>query len=363
MNVKALLSSASLALTACSSMQGTNSEPLDTLQSARAELETLQEKGFIGSVLIACNDRIVLEQDVGVDHNSRNILRYEVASISKWITAIAILTLFENGHIDLNDSIEKYFPEAPPEKADITLFHLLTHQSGLLQNYKAEGQSVSTNAASAILNAPLSFKPGTNFAYSNDNYSLLAIVIERASGVPYKTYLHKVITQPLGQAPIAFWPDSLREGETMPPLLNERTGSPGRIDWGFLGGHGARMSVRELFSILRAIDHGDILGPDAMKLLQSPHVFLPSRTAVGMGWYINTDEQGRHLESTRGQDESGGNAVVYKVGQDGLIIIAATNNGPEESQGPGWSRQVRDAMIDIFAASDHQASFCRSEQS
>lgn len=347
-----------LFIASCSAKNNVEPKPSAHIQLATVSLEMLEQQGFKGSVLVACDNTVVLEQNVGLAPADNDVIRYEVASISKWLTAIATLTLAERRIIKLDDSVAMYFPQVTADTAKITLFHLLTHQSGLKQTYAAEGQSIAENAATSILDQSLSFVPGEGFAYSNDNYSLLAIIIDKVSGTSYKSFLHEAITKPLALDPITFWPDPVRQGEIFPPLLNAHTPIDAEIDWGFLGGHGARLSVNELHTILINLEQGELLNSNSMDLLHGPHVLLKSGTGVGMGWYTNTDSQGRALASTLGSDSSGSNAVVYLVGDEGLIVIAATNNGPAESMGPGWSRQVRDKMIEAFGASSSQIGFC-----
>ncbi|TNE62220.1 MAG: class A beta-lactamase-related serine hydrolase [Alphaproteobacteria bacterium] len=333
----------------------------DALKDANAGLDNLAAGGFQGSVLVACGKDTVLRRDVGLPaHDDTATVRYEVASISKWLTAIATLKLVEQGHLGLDASLSKFFPAVPADKADITVRQLLTHQSGLPQAYAAEGHADMADAAAAIFAGPLDFPPGTGFGYANDNFSLLAMLIEKASGMPYRASLQQTIADPLGMDPVAFWPDPIRPDEYFPPLLSPRETPPYRQDWGFMGGHGARLSVAELHKILMGIEDGTLLTPASRALLFGPHLTTEGGTGIGMGWYHNRDDAGRALQSTRGSDNSGGNAVVYKVGTDGLVVIAATNAGPDEDAGPGWSRQARDVLIAAFAASPGHPDYCAS---
>lgn len=321
-----------------------------TEATARAHeaLAQLARDGFQGSVLVANRDSILLHGDYGVPDDV-TVVRYGIASATKGLTAIATLRLGESGKLSLDDELSKYFPDAPPDKRSIKLFDLLTHQSGLPQNYAADGVADRDSAAAAILAQPLAHEPGAEFTYSNDGYSLLAIIIELASGVSYRAFLKQAITDPLGLQEIAFWPDEMRPGEFVPPQLVPRTRPVGEsVDWGFVGGHGARLSVAELYAIGVALKRGDLLSEESLALLFGPHRTLASGLGVGMGWFSETDAEGRDLLWTRGYDTSGENAVLYIVDND-LIIVAATNAGPAEDSGPGWSRRVRDAMLEIYA--------------
>ncbi len=327
---------------------------IDRIGVAQTALETLTGDGFAGSVLVACDSDVVLHGDYGLEPHDSTVVRYWVASVSKGLTAIAVLKLAENGSLDLTDKVAQYFPAAPADKRDITLFELLTHQSGLPQNYASEGIAARDDAAAAILAQPLKHAPGAQFSYSNDNYSLLAIISELASGVSYKKFIERTISEPLDLEPIAFWPDDPRSGEYIPPLLDPFSDTGADIDWGFLGGHGARLSVGELHRIALGVKQGALIGPESVDLLFGPHLTSLSGLGVGMGWFQEERSDGRYLLSMRGSDSSGGNAMFYFVGGNGLAIAAATNAGPEEDRGPGWSRRARDTMIDIFAPGGEQ---------
>lgn len=336
------------------------SSDVDHIAAAQTALETLVEDGFAGSVLVACDSDVLVHGDYGLAPHDSPVVRYWVASVSKGLTAIAVLKLAENGSLNVTDKVSQYFPAAPTDKRDITLFELLTHQSGLSQNYASEGIARRDEAAAAILAQPLKYAPGSQFSYSNDNYSLLAIIIELSSGVPYKKFIETTISEPLNIDPIAFWPDDERSGEYIPPLLDPFLDAGADIDWGFLGGHGARLSVEELHRIASGVKQGALIGPESVDLLFGPHLKSSSGVGIGMGWFQSARSDGRQLLSTRGSDSSGGNAIVYFVGENGLIVAAATNAGPDEDSGPGWSRIARDAMIDVFAPVGHQ-DYCAEE--
>ena len=135
---------------------------------------------------------------------------YEIGSNTKQFTAAAIMMLVEEGKIHLDDSITKYFPEAPEAWRSITIRHLLTHTSGI-QNHVAVPHWLDvfkTNLAyetapardellKMFFKLPLEFQPGETWAYDNTGYYLLGIVIEKASGKSYWQFLDERIFKPL----------------------------------------------------------------------------------------------------------------------------------------------------------------------
>src|SRR5204863_9376131 len=136
---------------------------------------------------------------------------YEIGSTSKQFTATAIMMLVEEGKVRLDDTITKYFPEAPQAWSGITIRHLLTHTSGI-QNHVAVPHWLDvfrTNLAfetapsrdellKMFFKLPLEFRPGETWAYDNTGYYLLGIIIENASGKPYWQFLDERIFKPLG---------------------------------------------------------------------------------------------------------------------------------------------------------------------
>jgi len=132
--------------------------------------------------------------------------RFNLASISKIFTSTAILQLRDKKKLKLDDELTRYFPQFPFH--GITIRHLLTHTSGLpnLELYedavKQYPDSVITNASVIPLlqqwKKGLYFPPGDQFRYCNTNYTLLALLVEQLSGIPFPAYLDKHIFKPAG---------------------------------------------------------------------------------------------------------------------------------------------------------------------
>lgn len=145
---------------------------------------------FMGSVLVAREEEIVFARSYGSLNVSRTEpigaeTRFPIASVSKQFTAAAILLLAERGRLQLEDPVSRHLPNTPAAWRDITLYHLLTHTSGLPNT-------------PAFRSFPLVFSPGTDFLYSNPGYVLLADVIQRASGQTFEDFLRGNLFQPLG---------------------------------------------------------------------------------------------------------------------------------------------------------------------
>ncbi|THD66467.1 class A beta-lactamase-related serine hydrolase [Robertkochia marina] len=131
-----------------------------------------------------------------------------LGSISKHYDCVAILKLQEQGKLHIKDSIYKYLPDIPVDWRGITIEHLMTHTSGLPfdgQDSSRGSNSVKDNMVytseimyEGLKKDSLRFKPGTNFLYSGAGYSLLSLIMEKQSGMPYAEFMEKEIFHSLG---------------------------------------------------------------------------------------------------------------------------------------------------------------------
>ncbi len=129
---------------------------------------------------------------------------YRMASVAKPMTAVGILTLVEQGKIDLDAEVQKYVPYFPKKKYPVTIRQLLGHLGGIshYQNYDLEGRfKTHKNTREAIRvfeNFDLVNEPGTRYRYTSYGYNLLGAVIEGASGKSYGEYMTENVWKPLG---------------------------------------------------------------------------------------------------------------------------------------------------------------------
>lgn len=142
---------------------------------------------------------IDLENSVPANVNSV----YRIASISKPITAVAVMQLWEKGLINLDEDVRKYVPYFPAKKWTVTIRHLLNHTSGIRTYREGEFHSknfyTSTREALKVFeNDTLRFKPGSDYLYTTLGYTLLAAVVESTSKKNFATYIRENIFQPAG---------------------------------------------------------------------------------------------------------------------------------------------------------------------
>lgn len=163
------------------------------------------------SVCVLQNEKIVFRKCFGMANlKNRTKIKFNtafrLASLTKQFTARAITILEEKGKLDLDDQLKKIFPDFPAYGKDISVRNLLTHTSGIPDHetplYKKTriGEEPTIYDSFKILEERkrLLFKPGSKYKYSDAGYVLLALIIEKASGLKYSKFLKKYIFKPLG---------------------------------------------------------------------------------------------------------------------------------------------------------------------
>lgn len=172
---------------------------------------------FSGVVTVTQGVRAVFQQAVGLANRARNVsntidTRFNIGSINKTFTSIAIAQLVEAGQLNFDAPIANYLPDYPNRDAaqKITLHYLLTHRAGLPEymspDYVRERSSISTldDLVQVFASKPLLFEPGTRQEYNNSGYVLLGRLIEMVTGTPYEKYVRAHIYDPAGMLQTGF---------------------------------------------------------------------------------------------------------------------------------------------------------------
>jgi CubicO group peptidase (beta-lactamase class C family) len=172
-------------------------------------------KEYVGqpgcNVGVARSGKLVFERSYGLADISEDVpldakTRFDIGSMSKQFTALAVLILADQGKIGLDDDIHKYVPELPSYGVKVSLRHMLHHTSGIMDDTEllklsgwVYGDTVSEHDGLwALTRMPrLNFAPGTRESYSNGNYLLLGLVVKRVSGQPLGAYLRSTVFGPL----------------------------------------------------------------------------------------------------------------------------------------------------------------------
>ena len=179
--------------------------------------ESYEKGGFNGAWLYAENGVIVSKGALGFcDPEGKLPITentiFQLASVSKQFTAAAVMLVMRQGLLNLEDKITKFFPELSAYEG-VTVRHLLTHTSGVpdyfddadwfINIWKAEHRVPGNDEIIRFLcetELKPSFAPGEKLEYSNTGYNLLALLVERLSGIPYEEFLQKNIFEPAGMS-------------------------------------------------------------------------------------------------------------------------------------------------------------------
>jgi serine beta-lactamase-like protein LACTB len=279
------------------------SAPIDRLRSvAAAGLDATSAPGM--SVAVAINDELAWTEGFGiadVEHDTpvRADTVFRIASITKPITATAVMQLVERGRVSLDHPIQKHVPAFPSKgEQTITVRHLLTHTSGI-RHYRGDefnhrDSYDSVDAALAIFkDDPLLFAPGSKYSYSTYAYNLLAGVVERASGVTFEQYLLERIWKPAGMTATRLeHPEEIVKGRARQYVRGE--GSSRRlmnapfadlsIKW---AGGGIISTAADLVRFHIALDAGKLLKPETLEQMYTPMKLADgSATEYGLGWSV-----------------------------------------------------------------------------
>src|SRR5579871_1657273 len=167
-------------------------------------------KRFMGSVLVARGGDVLFSKGYGAANLEWDIpnfasTKFRLGSITKQFTAASILLLEERGKLKVEDPVKKYLSDAPPAWDKITIFHLLTHTSGIpnftnFPEYRSiEPFPITADKLVAFFrDKPLDFEPGEKWSYSNSGYVVLGHLIEKISGETYEKFVQANIFDPLG---------------------------------------------------------------------------------------------------------------------------------------------------------------------
>lgn len=162
------------------------------------------------AALVAIDGEIVYEKGFGLANIELKVpikpeMVFEIGSITKQFTAVAILMLVEEGKLSLDDEITKFLPDYPTKDHKITLHHLLTHTSGIKSYTSMESWAklwrkdvTPLELVDIFKDEPMDFEPGEQFLYNNSAYFILGYIIEKASGLTYQDYIQQKIFEPVG---------------------------------------------------------------------------------------------------------------------------------------------------------------------
>jgi D-alanyl-D-alanine carboxypeptidase len=265
---------------------------------------------------------------------ARPEMRYSIGSISKQFTAAAVLLLAEQGKLSLDDPVSKYVPNLT-RASEVTIRQLLSHTSGYQdywpQDYVPPFMLQPINAEKILdlwARKPLDFDPGTKWQYSNTNYVIAGLIVEKVSGMSLLAFLQARVFTPLGMARVENI-DMRRLGETDatgymryalgPPRVAPKEG-PG---WLFAAGELA-MPAGELAKWDLSLLAHRLLSPTSQKEMET-EVKLKDGRGTGYALGLQVGVIGGHRVVRHGGEVSGFTAQNMVFPDDNLAVVVLTN--------------------------------------
>ena len=274
-------------------------------------------------------------------------MAYPIGSISKQFTATAILLLAEDGKLSLDDTVSKFFPELT-RATEVTLRELLSHTSGY-EDYAPQDYTIPlwTKAGDPLdlvhlwAEKPLDFDPGTQWQYSNTNFVLAALIVQKVSGMPFAKFLATRVLAPAGLHDVLnLNVDQARVEPTgymrnaLAPIRPAQLEAPG---W-YFGDGDLAMPVGSLLTWDLGIMNRSLLKPASYDAFETA-VKLKSgkETRYGLGVSIFTRDGHRYIEHS---GEVGGFVAENMILPDDKIAIAVLTNQEASSAASGIARAI-----------------------
>ncbi|MGD8603909.1 MAG: serine hydrolase [Anaerolineales bacterium] len=201
--------------TSRSTIAATAPEPVTAVGQLIQAIEELGAADeFSGAVLIAQDGQPIYQAAFGLASRSPDVPNqldtlFNLGSMNKMFTAVAVLQLVEDGQLSLEGTIADYWPDYPNQEvaANVTIEQLLTHTAGMGDVFQGEFFTTPADQLRTLegylplfVYNPLQFEPGTQFGYSNEGYLVLGIIIEKVTGLTYWDYVEENIYQPSGMS-------------------------------------------------------------------------------------------------------------------------------------------------------------------
>lgn len=225
---------------------------------------------------------------------------FQLASATKPFTGSLLMKLVERGKLRLDDSVTRFFTNAPSTWKPITVRHLAAHTSGLSDKIPKTERGSVEKVVNAAMELPLSYEPGTKSAYGFTDYVVLSAILEKVSGKPYAALLHDLISEPLGLTGTAFNHEAERGPARISNPLPERAPihrwSNGRqqlFDFlyeqtGYSAG-GLHSSAADLARLFVALQRGELLQPASLsEMWTRPPLKNGTDGEFGLGWVVRT---------------------------------------------------------------------------
>lgn len=295
----------------------------------------LRRGAFNGSILVAKDGAVVYEKYAGFANprtksdSLKPTSAFHLASVSKTFTAMAVLKLWEQGRLNLDDTLSKFFPKFPYE--GITVKMLLSHRSGLpnyvhyleRNGWDKRKMVINTDVLLSLytMHPPLEFQSGKHFAYCNTNYALLALIIEKVAGVTYNDFLQQTFFTPLQMHDTYVF--SLKDpNRAMRSFeFNNREFKVDFLD-GVYGDKNVYSTVRDMLKWDQALYAGVLFKQSTLDSAFAGYSFeKEGKRNYGLGWRMTFIGNGKKLLYHNGWWHGNNAAFIRLVDEKATIIV------------------------------------------
>ncbi len=297
----------------------------------------IKENGVAGaSVAIMVDGRLRFAEGFGFQDLENKVSAtshtvYRLASISKVVTTVGLMRLVEQGKIDLDADARTYAPSFPGKDHVFTTRNLLTHTSGIRHyvDEKIDNGTVAyrtTEEALALFkDDPLQYEPGTQTSYSTHAFTLVARIIEGASGASFESYMVENVFKKASTPLLAFehreqtnqyrtnlYQRGLRNSIRQPRTIQDNS-------WKFAGG-GMESSAIDLVRFAQAVVDGTLLSNETVEQMWTKQSFGGLSLNRGLGWAIDGNGNPQH-----GGSQQGSRTYLTVYREQNTIIAVLTN--------------------------------------
>jgi CubicO group peptidase (beta-lactamase class C family) len=291
-------------------------------------------------------------QDVENDVPARASTVYRLGSISKPITAVAVMQLFERGRLDLDAPVQKYCPAFPEKQWPVTTRQVLGHLSGI-RHYKSDEEFNSTRLYAGITEGlamfkddPLLHEPGAKYTYTTFGYSVLGCVVEGASGLKFADFVRENVFRPALMERIRV--DSVAEiirGRAQGYRITDKgelTNSPLADNSYKVPGGGFVSTAEDLARFAAALQAGRLLKRETAEMMYARQKTKDGKeTSYGLGWGVSERNGQRAIGHSGGQQRV--STFLHMQPDQGLAVVLMSNL--ENARLGELAQQIGDVLL------------------
>jgi CubicO group peptidase (beta-lactamase class C family) len=328
--------------------QGVNTLPADLSAKVQAAVNDVMTRTHVpsASVGIVQGGRIVYTAAFGQARlepamPATPVMHYAIGSISKQFTTACVMLLVQAGKMSLDDPVSKWFPELTRSR-EVTVRNLLSHTSGY-QDYAPQDYTIPAwtraTTADAIIHEwatkPLDFDPGTQYQYSNTNFNIVGLIVEKVSGKPFWQFLSTRVLQPLGMThtiDLDTQHDQLEPTgymrNALGPLRPAQMEAPG---WYFADG-GMAMPASDLLTWDISEMDRSLLTPASYTAMET-EMKLRNGQGIGYGLGVAVGYRNGHRVVAHGGEVGGFVASNTVFPDDKIAVVVLTNQEASSAAG------------------------------